>query len=141
YSHNWDTVCDTDNTAAAGLPLNRVALTSSAGCFTKHPGYCARKLRIDTCEPSLSWTMTRRLVVQLGATIQILDGFQANPYRKVLVGSQNRTPQESLPQFRQRYALFARLAYAFPELRGSILAMIRGYDDSWALRAFTADLV
>ena len=85
--------------------------------------------------------MTRRLVVQLGATIQILDGFQANPYRKVLVGSQNRTPQESLPQFRQRYALFARLAYAFPELRGSILAMVRGYDDSWDVRAFTADLV
>jgi len=141
YSHNWDTVCDVDNTAAAGLPLNRVALTSSAGCFTNDPGYAARKLSIDTFEPSLSWTMTRRLVVQFGATIQILDGFQANPYRKVLVGSQNRTPQESLPQFRQRYALFARLAYAFPELRGSILAMVRGYDDSWAVEAFTADLV
>ena len=141
YSHNWDTVCDVDNTAAAGLPLNRAALTSSAGCFTNDPGYAARKLSIDTFEPSLSWTMTRRLVVQFGATIQILDGFQANPYRKVLVGSQNRTPQESLPQFRQRYALFARLAYAFPELRGSILAMVRGYDDSWYVRAFTADLV
>ena len=62
--------------------------------------------------------MTPRLVVQGGATIQILDGFQSNPYRKVLVGSQNRTPQEHLPEFRQRYALFARLAYAFPELRG-----------------------
>jgi len=141
YSHNWDTVCDTNNTAAAGIPLSRVALTSSAGCFTNDPAYVARKLTIDTFEPSLSWTMTRRLVVQLGATIQVLDGFQANPYRRVLVGSQNRTPQESLPEFRQRYALFARLAYAFPELRGSILAMVRGYDDSWALRAFTADLV
>ena len=141
YSHNWDTVCDTDNTAAAGLPLNRVALTSSAGCFTNNPDYAARKLSIDTFEPSLSWTMTRRLVVQLGATIQILDGFQANPYRKVLVGSQNRTPQERHPQFRQRYALFFRMAYAFPDLRASALLMVRGYEDSWAVRAITGDLV
>lgn len=141
YSHNFDRVCDANNAAAAGLPLERVPLTSSEGCFTSMPGYVVEKLSIDTFEPSLSWTMTPRLVVQGGATIQILDGFQSNPYRKVAVGSQNRTPQENLPQFRQRYALFARLSYAFPELRGSTYAMVRGYDDSWAVRAITADLV
>jgi hypothetical protein len=141
YSHNFDRVCNADNTAAAGLPLERVPLTSSAGCFTNMMGYVTEKLSIDTFEPSLSWTMTPRLVVQGGATIQILDGFQANPYRKVGIGPQNRTPQESLPQFRQRYALFARIAYAFPELRGSLLGMVRGYDDSWAVRAITADVV
>jgi hypothetical protein len=141
YSHNFDSVCDADNTAAAGQPLSLVALGTSQGCFSNTPGIVTRKLSIDTFEPSLSWTMTPRLVVQLGATIQILDGFQSNPYRKVLVGSQNRTPQERLPQFRQRYALFARLAYALPELRASMLAMIRGYDDSWYVRALTADVV
>jgi hypothetical protein len=140
YSHNFDDVCDADNTAAAGLPLDRVALGSSVGCFTNAPGITTHRLNIDTFEPSLSWTMTPRLVVQGGATIQILDGFQANPYRKVLVGSQARTPQEHLPDFRQRYALFLRLAYAFPELRASLLAMIRGYDDSWAVRAVTGDI-
>jgi hypothetical protein len=140
YSHNFDRVCDADNTAAEGLPLDRIALASSAGCFTNQMGYVTHKLNIDTFEPSLSWTMTPRLVVQGGATIQILDGFQANPYRKVLVGSQNRTPQEHLPDFRQRYALFARVAYAFPELRGSVLGMVRGYDDSWAVRAITGDV-
>ncbi|HEY7376970.1 MAG TPA: DUF3570 domain-containing protein [Polyangia bacterium] len=140
YSHNFDSVCDNDNSAAAGLPLDRIALSSSAGCFTSQMGYVTHKLNIDTFEPSLSWTMTPRLVVQGGATIQILDGFQANPYRKVLVGSQNRTPQEHLPDFRQRYALFARLAYALPELRASLLAMVRGYDDSWAVRAITGDV-
>ena len=141
YSHNWDTVCDANNTAAAGQPLDLVPLTSSAGCFTNMPSYTTRPLSIDTFEPSLAWTMTPRLVVQGGATIQILDGFQSNPYRKVGVGSQNRTPQEHLPEFRQRYALFARLSYAFPELRGSTSAMVRGYEDSWAVRAITADLV
>jgi len=141
YSHNWDRVCDADNTAAAGLPLDRVALGNSSGCFTNQSGYTTHHLNIDTFEPSLSWTMTPRLVVQAGATIQILDGFQANPYRKVLVGSQSRSPQEHLPELRQRYAVFMRLAYAFPELRASTLAMVRGYDDSWAVRAITADVV
>ncbi|HXU01801.1 MAG TPA: DUF3570 domain-containing protein [Polyangia bacterium] len=140
YSHNWDRVCDADNTAAAGQVLYLVALPSSAGCFTNTPGIVTQKLNIDTLEPSLSWTMTPRLVIQGGATIQILDGFQANPYRKVLVGSQGHTPQEHLPNFRQRYALFFRLAYAFPELRASALAMLRGYEDSWAVRAITADV-
>jgi len=141
YSHNWDRVCDADNTAAAGQPLALVALPSSAGCFTNTMGITTQKLNIDTFEPSLSWTMTPRLVVQGGATIQILDGFQSNPYRKVLVGSQNRTPQEHHPQFRQRYALFFRMAYAFPDLRASALLTVRGYDDSWAVRAITGDLV
>ncbi|HMF43389.1 MAG TPA: DUF3570 domain-containing protein [Polyangia bacterium] len=140
YSHNFDSVCDADNTAAAGLPLDRIALPTSSGCFTSTPGFVTHKLNIDTFEPSLSWTMTPRLVIQGGATIQILDGFQSNPYRKVLVGNQNRTPQEHEPDNRQRYALFARLAYAFPELRASMLAMVRGYDDSWAVRAITGDL-
>ena len=98
------------------------------------------RLNIDSFEPSLSWTMTPRLVVQGGVTIQILDGFQSNPYRSVLVGSQHRTPQEHLPQFRQRYAVFARAAYAFPEMRASTLGMLRLYDDSWAVRAVTADV-
>jgi hypothetical protein len=72
YSHNFDSVCDADNSGAAGLPLNRVALPSSVGCFTNTPGIATEKLSIDTFEPSLSWTMTPRLVVQTGATIQII---------------------------------------------------------------------
>lgn len=141
YSHNFDDVCDANNAAAIGLPLERIALTSSAACFTGADTVVTHRLNIDTLEPSLSWTMTPRLVVQGGATIQLLDGFQANPYRKVLVGSQGRTPQEHLPEFRQRYAGFGRIAYALPELRASALAMLRLYNDSWAVRALTADIV
>ena len=105
YSHNLDSVCDADNTAAAGLPLDlRRRWRRRPAASRTRPAYVTHPLSIDTFEPSLSWTMTPRLVVQGGATIQILDGFQSNPYRKVLVGSQNRTPQEHLPEFRQRYA-------------------------------------
>jgi len=140
YSHNWDDVCDNNNRAALGLPLERTALTSSAQCFTGADTVVTHRVHIDTLEPSLSWTMTPRLVVQGGATIQLLDGFQSNPYRKVLVGSQSRTPQEHHPDFRQRYAGFGRVAYALPELRASVLAMLRFYNDSWAVRALTGDL-
>ena len=38
YSHNFDSVCDADNSGAAGLPLNRVPLASSADCFSSAPG-------------------------------------------------------------------------------------------------------
>jgi hypothetical protein len=142
YTHNWDRVCDANNSAAAGLPLQLLPLTASANCFdATKMDVVTHKLAIDTLEPSLSWTMTPRLVVQGGATIQLLDGFQSNPYRSVLLGSERRTPQERHPQYRQRYAAFARLVYAMPELRASVLGTLRLYDDSWAVRAITADAV
>ena len=41
YSHNWDSVCDANNSGGASLPLDRIALTSSAHCFTARPAYAA----------------------------------------------------------------------------------------------------
>ena len=115
YTHNWDTVCDANNTAAAGQPLDLAAAHVVGRLLHEHARRTPRtRCSIDTFEPSLSWTMTPRLVVQGGATIQILDGFQSNPYRSVLVGSQNRTPQEHMPEFRQRYAVFARAVVRVP---------------------------
>jgi hypothetical protein len=111
---------------------------SSAHCFdTTSQETLTRRLQIDTFEPSLTWTMTPRLVVQGGGTIQVLDGFQSNPYRGVTVGASQ--PQEHEPLFRQRYALFARTAYAVPAARGSINAMARLYRDSWAVQSITGE--
>jgi hypothetical protein len=141
YTHNWDSVCDANNAAAAGNPLNLVTLTSSEHCFTSAPDVVTHRLTIDTFEPSLSWTMTPRLVVQGGTTIQLLDGFQSNPYRAVQYGNQHHAPQERQPTIRQRYAVFFRLAYALPELRAATRAMVRLYDDSWGVRAVTTDVV
>jgi hypothetical protein len=139
YSHNWDSVCDYNNSAAV-TPADLRPLTSSANCFKPDPTVVTKPLAIDAVETSLSWTMTPRLVVQGGGTIQILDGFQSNPYRSVLVGSL-REPQEHEPTYRQRYAVFARAAYAFPQWRASAVGMARLYEDSWALQAATGDLV
>jgi hypothetical protein len=139
YSHNFDRVCDANNSAVTE-PLDLRPLNSSAGCFQSgHPDLATHHLNIDSFEPSLTWTMTPRLVVQGGGTIQILDGFQANPYRSVALGSEGHTPQEHLPNLRQRYAVFARLAYAFPELRASGLLMARAYRDTWSVQAASAE--
>jgi hypothetical protein len=140
YTHNWDRVCDNNNAPAGGNLLNLLPLSESTNCFTSSPTVVSHSLSIDSFEPSLSWTMTPRLVVQGGTTIQILDGFQSNPYRTVQFGSQNHAPQERHPEFRQRYAAFLRLAYAFPEAHASTQGMLRFYEDSWAVRAVTGDV-
>ncbi|MEA2701013.1 MAG: hypothetical protein QOI66_5284 [Myxococcales bacterium] len=141
YTHNFDSVCDNNNQAAAGQPLFVKPLTSSAHCFqSDQTDVVAHRLHIDTVEPSLTWTATPRLVVQVGGTAQILDGFQANPYRSVLIGRNHNTPQESLPLLRQRYALWGRTAYFFPGLRASAMGMVRVYRDSWNVDAATAEL-
>jgi hypothetical protein len=141
YTHNWDSVCDANN-AAVQTPLALVPLSSSTHCFNSSAtDVVTHRLNIDAIEPSLSWTMTPRLVIQGGGTIQLLDGFQSNPYRSVLVGSQHQEPQEHEPLYRQRYAVFGRAVYAFPQWRASTLTMLRLYQDSWAMQAATADLV
>jgi hypothetical protein len=139
YSHNWDSVCDNNNDAAV-TSADLHPLTSSAHCFKPDPSTVTRPLAIDAVESSLSWTMTPRLVVQGGGTIQVLDGFQSNPYRSVQIGN-IREPQEHEPTYRQRYAVFARAAYAFPQWRASGIGMVRLYEDSWAVQAVTGDLV
>ncbi|HVX96534.1 MAG TPA: DUF3570 domain-containing protein [Polyangia bacterium] len=141
YTHNWDQVCDANNSNIGDQPLDLKPLTGSAECFTSAPAVTTQKLSIDTFQPSLSWTATPKLLLQIGSTIQILDGFQSNPYRMVLVGMQHRTPQEREPQFRQRYAVFVRGAYALPAVRGSGIMMARLYQDSWAIQAVTGEVL
>ena len=137
YTHNFDKVCDANNSNIGDQPLDLKPLTLSTLCFTSDPSVTTQKLAIDTFQPSLSWTATPKLLLQIGSTIQILDGFQSNPYRSVLVGMQNRTPQEHMPIYRQRYAVYARGVYALPAVRGSGLMMARYYQDSWAVQALS----
>ena len=141
YTHNFDQVCDANNAPLGDQPLKLKALTSSAKCFTADPEIATHRVHIDTFQPSLSWTVTPKLLVQLGSTVQILDGFQSNPYRSVALGQERNVPQERLPQFRQRYSLYGRMLYALPAVRGSAHVNVRGYADSWAVQAVTGELL
>jgi hypothetical protein len=139
YTRNFDTVCDANNEGVQG-PLDRQPLTSSAHCFhSDQPDVTTHAVAVHTFEPSLVWTATPKLLLQGGGTAQVVDGFQSSPYRRVAVGSQGRTPQEHVPDLRQRFALFARARLAFPDLRAAIAAMGRLYRDTWDLRAATAE--
>jgi len=141
YTHNFDQVCDANNRDVM-TPLERRPLASSAHCFQSNQmDVVTESLDIDSFEPTLTWTASPRLLVQGGGTIQLLDGFQSNPYRAVLVGSEHRTPQESEPLERQRFAVFLRTAYAVPQFRASISLMGRGYWDTWGIRAGTGEVV
>lgn len=141
YTRNFDSVCDNNNATAQG-PLDLKTLASSARCFQQgQTEVVTEKLSIDTFEPSLVWTVTPRLLLQGGVTLQILDGFQSNPYRAVLIGSQGRAPQEHLPTLRQRYAGFVRAHYAVPAVRGSIAVMGRVYRDTWDVQAATGEVI
>ena len=139
YTRNFDSVCDANNKLAQDR-LSRQALTSSKQCFNRgQTETMTRSVDINTFEPSLTWTATPLLLLQAGATLQVLDGFQSNPYRRVLVGSQGRTPQESVPETRQRYAVFARANYAIPGIRSALAVTARAYRDSWDVLAATGD--
>ena len=139
YTRNFDSVCDQNNRNAQG-PLDLQALATSDNCFkVGSEDVVTRKVATHTFEPALVWTATPRLLLQGGATLQVTDGFQSSPYRKVFVGSQGRSPQEHVPDKRQRYALFARARLAVPEVRGALSAMARAYRDTWDLRAVTAE--
>jgi hypothetical protein len=144
YTHNFDSVCDANNKDQGGQelqPLERHALASSAHCFQANQmDVLTRSLDIDTFEPTLTWTASPRVLIQAGGTVQILNGFQSNPYRSVLVGSEHRTPQEAEPLERQRFAIFARAAYAIPAMRASLSLMGRGYWDTWAVRAGSGEV-
>jgi hypothetical protein len=139
YTRNFDRVCDQANSLAQSL-LDLQPLGTSDDCFQAGDGsLTTRRLDIHTFEPALSWTATPLLLLSLGSTLQILDGFQSNPYRAVRLGPEGREPQERLPQHRQRFALFGRAHLAVPPLRGAARVAARGYRDTWDVAAVSAD--
>jgi hypothetical protein len=138
YTHNFDSVCDANNTNAEEL-LELRALDSSDQCFSRSSDLTStRKLAIDTAQLAVTQVVTPWMLIQAGTTGQVLRGFQANPYRQVLLGQ--RAVQEHLPGVRNRLSLFARGKFALRPVRGSIEASVRGYFDSWAIEGVSADL-
>jgi hypothetical protein len=138
YTHSWDSVCDNPNTFTQN-DIDRQPLADSVGCFSAGGDKATRPLSIDTFSPSLSWTATPLLVLTGGASLQVLEGFQSNPYRAVRLGSAGRTPQERLPAHRQRYAAFLQGAQAIPPVKSAVHLGARIYRDTWDVRAVSAD--
>ena len=135
YSHSFDQVCDKDNGMLS--PQETKALTGADPCdksgaiFGKdRPGTTLwRDLSIDTAQVTLTQNLSPTMNLQLAGFGQVLEGFQSNPYRRVRIGP--NSPQEHIPDTRDRWSLSARLNRYLPKLHSAVHFDARFYDDTW----------
>lgn len=139
YAHNFDEVCDTVQSANANGPVQYVALQDSVGCFTSTPGRTTLPIAIDTYEASWAQSWTPVLETQLTYTGQLVDGFQSDPYRSVILGEGIKA-QEHVPNDRAREAVTARLAWYLRSIKAALRFSVRGYHDTWAIDSGAAEV-
>jgi hypothetical protein len=139
YSHNFDSVCDADNRGAT--PLQRQALETSDNCFKDGvKGVVTEPLAIDAYQASWTQIVTPRILFQLVAGLEVLDGFQSNPYRRVRLFDGAAEAQEAEPYLRQRYSVTGRARWAVPQMRAAIGAEGRFYWDTWGIKSGSAQV-
>lgn len=136
YGRNFDQVCDRVQTESD--PTRWSALENSTGCFTADATRTTHPINIDTFETSWAQSWTPIVETQLTYTGQLVDGFQSDPYRSVILGEAVKT-QEHVPNERARQAVTARLAVYLRGIKGALRFSLRGYADTWALQSGTAE--
>jgi hypothetical protein len=151
YNHNFDQVCDRDNTMST--PLEKRALIGDDACKKKAgligkdnfaPGNAMTRithwhdLSIDTMQATLTQNLSPTSNAQVALYGQILNGFQSNPYRRVRVSGVEA--QEAVPENRARIALMVRYNKYLRGLRGAVHLMGRAYNDTWGLLSGTGEM-
>ena len=138
YARNFDLVCDRVQ-GVNDQPPRYVALEDSNGCFTgSEPLRTRHTLSIDALQASWSQSWTPNFITQLTYTAQILNGFQSNPYRSVILG-QGLKAQEHHPENRARQAVAGRANYYIRPIKLAIRLGVRIYRDTWDITSGTAD--
>jgi hypothetical protein len=137
YARAFDSVCDAPD---ASEPVLKLRLTSSDRCFGHgdEDEIRERDLSVQTFQAAWSQQWTAIFATQLTATAQILDGFQANPYRAVRIG--RASAQEHHPDERARYAVGFGARVWIDPLSGALQPQLRAYRDTWDIRSFSAEL-
>ncbi|HET9623892.1 MAG TPA: DUF3570 domain-containing protein [Kofleriaceae bacterium] len=144
YSHSSDLVCDKDNGTLS--PQQTKALTGADPCKKKGgisgkdvAGVTVWKgLSIDTAQATITQNLTPTMNLQIAAFGQVLEGFQSNPYRRVKIGQSS--PQEHIPDTRDRWSLSARVNRFLPKLHAAVHFDARFYDDTWGVLGGDAEL-
>lgn len=138
YARNFDRVCD--RVQASTDPAARWhALEDSSGCFTKsNPLRVARDVGTDGFQGSWSQAWTPTFTTQLVYTAQIVNGFQSNPYRSVIL-AEGLKAQEHEPDNRTRQALALRANLYLKPLKAALRVGIRGYNDTWDIKSGTLE--
>jgi hypothetical protein len=138
YAKNLDTVCDRAQGPNA-TPSRTFALEDSRACFTSDPTRVKKDLTVDAFQGSWTQAWTPVLVTQLIYGVQIIDGFQSDPYRSVILG-EGLKAQEHHPNDRARQSVTLRGNYFIRPIRSAIHASVRGYDDTWDIHSLTAEV-
>jgi hypothetical protein len=71
-------------------------------------------------------------------TAQVVDGFQSNPYRSVVIAN-GVEAQENVPDLRIREALALRANFFLRPIKGALRFMARLYEDSWNITSGTGE--
>lgn len=138
YARNWDSVCDRVQAVNDRPPRYR-ALEDSSGCLGSSTTRTTRELDLDGLQATWSQSWTPVLATQLVYTAQIIDGFQSNPYRSIILG-QGLKAQEHHPENRARHALALRFNFFVRPLKLAIRATGRAYRDTWDVTSGTGEL-
>ncbi len=136
YARNFDRVCD--RVQGETSAVRWVALENSTGCFTSDTGRTTRSIDIDTFEASWAQSWTPVFATQLTYSAQLLEGFQADPYRSIVLG-EGLKAQEYEPAERARESVTARAALYLRGIKGALRISLRGYSDTWAIRSGTIE--
>jgi len=144
YTHGFDQVCNKDNGMAT--PLESKALVGDDQC--EKPGIVAGKdtagvtkwegLSIDTAQVTITQNLSPTMNLQFALFGQIQEGFQSNPYRRVRIGP--NSPQEHIPDTRNRWSFSARLNRYLPKLKAAVHFDARFYNDSWEIYSGNVEL-
>jgi len=136
YARNFDSVCDRVQSETS--PTRWVALENSTGCFRNNADRTTHPIAIDTFEASWEQSWTPVMETQLTYTAELVDGFQADPYRSVILG-EGIKGQEHEPTDRAREAITARVAFYLRGFKGALRVSVRGYYDTWNIMSGTVE--
>jgi hypothetical protein len=139
YARNFDSVCDRVQATRETSPTRYTALEDSTGCFTSDPLRTTHDIGVDTFEASWGQAWTPVIASQLTYSAQLVDGFQGDPYRSVVLG-EGLKAQEHMPTERAREAVTARVAWYLRSMKAAVRLSLRGYYDTWTIQSGTAEL-
>ncbi len=133
YARNFDQVCDRVQVATA-TATQYTALENHDGCFTSSPSRVSLPIDIDGFQGSWSQSWTPVFATQLVYTGQILNGFQSDPYRSVILADGIKA-QEHVPDNRAREALAFRTNWFIKPIKAALRLGVRGYYDTWDVKS------
>lgn len=138
YARHFDRVCDRVQ-SVHDTSVRFRALEDSSRCFTDDPLRTTRAVAIDAFQATWTQAWTPIFTTQAAYAVQLLDGFQSNPYRSVVLG-QGLRAQEHHPNERARQSITLRANLFVRPLKLAVRLSGRVYRDTWDVQSASGEL-